>query len=39
MDKGLELHVDANFVRNWDKEDSENTDTKRSRHGFVISYK
>ena len=39
MDKGLEVHVDADFACNWYKEDSENTDTTRSRHGFVISYK
>ena len=38
MDKGLEVHVDADFEGNWDKEESENTDTVKSRHGFVISY-
>ena len=37
--KGLEVHVDADFVGNWDKEDLENTDNARSRHGIVISYK
>ena len=36
---GLEVHVDAGFAGNWDKEDSGNTDTARSRHGFVISFK
>ena len=39
IDKGLEVHVDADFSGNWYKEDSENTFTARSRHGFVISYK
>ena len=38
-DKGIEVHVDADFAWNWDGEDSENNDTARSRHGFVISYK
>ena len=33
-DKGLEVHVEADFAWNWDKEYSENTDTKISRHGF-----
>ena len=37
--KGLEIHVDTDFAGNWDKEDSDNTDTARSRHGFVILYK
>ena len=39
MDKGIEVHVDFDFAGNWDKEDSENTDTARLIHGFVISYK
>ena len=39
MDKGLELHVDADFAGNWGTEDSENTDTARLIHGFLISYK
>ena len=38
MDKVLELHVDADFAGNWDKRDSDKTDTSRLRHGFVISY-
>ena len=38
MDKGLEIHVDDAFSGNWDKEESENTDTEISRYGFVISY-
>ena len=33
------VHVDADFAGNWDKEDSENTDTARLIHLFVISYK
>ena len=39
MDKGLEVHVDTEFAGNWYKEDSENTDIERLRHGFLISYK
>ena len=38
MDKGLEVHVDADSAGNWDEEDSENTYTARLRHGFVIYY-
>ena len=29
MDNGLEVHVDAYFAGNQDKEGSENTDTER----------
>ena len=36
--KGLEVHVDADFVGNWDKSDTENMDTAKSRHGYIISY-
>ena len=39
MDKCLEVHVYADFSGNWDKGESENTDTAISRHVFVISYK
>ena len=39
MDKCLEVHVDADFAGNLDEEDSENTDTARSRHGFLVFYK
>ena len=39
MDKGFAVHVYNYFSGNWDKEDSENTDTAISRHVFVISYK
>ena len=36
--KGLEVHVDADFIGNWDKSDVNNSDTAKSRHGYVISY-
>ena len=36
--KGLEVHVDADFVGNWDPSDVENIDTAKSRHGYSISY-
>ena len=39
LDNGPEVHVDADFAGNWDKEDSENTNTEISRIGFVVSYK
>ena len=39
LDKGLEVHVYADFAGNWDKGDSENADTTISIHGFMISYK
>jgi len=35
---GLEVHVDADFVGNWDKDDTENADTAKSRHGYVITF-
>ena len=38
MDKDLEVHVDADFAEHWDKENSENTDTSRFIHSFVVSY-
>ena len=38
--KELEVFVDADFSRNWDKKDAlDNRDTARSRHGYIISYK
>ena len=37
-EKGLEVHVDADFSGNWSQEDSFDPDTARSRHGFIISY-
>ena len=36
--KGLEVYVDADFARTWDKEDTANRDTARSRHGYFICY-
>lgn len=34
----LTMHVDADFVGNWDPKLTEDRDTARSRHGYVISY-
>ena len=39
MDKGIEVHGYADFAGNWDKEDTDNTDTARLIRGFLISYK
>ena len=36
--KGMEIFVDADFSGNWDKNDSDNKDTARSRHGYIIKY-
>ena len=36
--KGLEVHVGANFVGNWDPADVDNVDTAKSRHVFCITY-
>ena len=37
--KYLEVWVDADFVRNWDKDYAcNNIDTARSRFGYIISY-
>ena len=36
--RGLEVYVDADFAGNWNKEESEDRDTARSRHGYVIMY-
>ena len=36
--KGLEVHVDADFVGNWDPADVDNKDTAKSRHGYCITY-
>ena len=38
LTKGLEVYVDSDFAGNWDKKDSLNKDTARSRHGYYISY-
>jgi hypothetical protein len=35
---GLEVYVDADFVGNWDPLDTENRDSARSQHGYVIKY-
>ena len=37
--RGLELWVDADFASNWNRSESEERDTARSRHGYVIMYK
>ena len=36
--KGLEVHVDADFVGNWDPNDVDSLDTAKSRHGYCITY-
>ena len=36
--KGLEVFVDADFAGNYDKLDTSNRDTARSRHGYIIRY-
>ena len=36
--KGLEVHVDSDFVGSWDPQDVHNIDTAKSRHGYVISF-
>ena len=36
--KGIELFVDADFAGNWDKADSANPDTARSRHGYIVKF-
>jgi hypothetical protein len=36
--KGLEVFVDADFAGNWDKAESEDRDTARSRYGYIIKY-
>ena len=37
-DLGLEVFVDADFAGNYDKSDTQNSDTARSRHGYIIRY-
>lgn len=37
-DKGLEVHVDADFCGNWNPDEAEDPATARSRHGYIISY-
>ena len=36
--RGLEVYVDADFAGTFDRLDSENVDTARSRHGYIITY-
>jgi hypothetical protein len=36
--KSLEVFVDADFAGNWDKEETWDPDTARSRHGYIVSY-
>ena len=36
--KGLEVYVDADFAGNWHKEESQERDSTRSRHGYFIMY-
>ena len=35
---GLAVFVDADFTGNWDSKDTENPDTTRNRHGYIIRY-
>ena len=37
-DKDLEVYVDADFVGNWTKEEANDRDNARSRHGYIIQY-
>ena len=36
--KGLEVYVDVDFAGNWYKEESQERDSARSRHGYFIMY-
>jgi hypothetical protein len=36
--KDMEIYVDADFVGNWDSNETWDQDTARSRHGYIISY-
>ena len=36
--KGLEVYVDSDFAGLWDKLDTSNRDSARSRHGYIILY-
>jgi hypothetical protein len=38
LERGLEVFVDADFAGNWNKEESLDRDTARSRHGYIIRY-
>ena len=37
-DEELKLYVDADFSGNWSKEESNDRDSARSRHGYLINY-
>ena len=32
------MYVDADFAGNWNREEANNRDTARSRHGYIINY-
>ena len=36
--KDMEVFVDAYFAGNWDSNDSQDQDTARSRHGYIVAY-
>jgi len=36
--KDLEVFVDADFAGNWDSKETQDRDTARSRHGYIIMY-
>jgi len=36
--RGLEVFVDADFAGNWDPDETEDRDTARSRHGYLILF-
>ena len=36
--RGLEVFVDSDFAGNFDKNDLDNPDTARSRHGYILTY-
>ena len=38
LSKGLDVYVDADFSGNWNKDESLDRDTARSRHGYIIMY-
>ena len=36
--KYIDVHVDVYFSGNWDSKETEDTDTRISRHGYIIIY-
>jgi hypothetical protein len=36
--RGLEVYVDADFVGNWDLDNTQSQDSARSRHGYIIKF-